>query len=185
MLFVFLFRCQYFCHCAHFHKFLLRAYSSENISQSCNLKNYSVFPYFLLEMRSLFMLAPIVFFVKMTSHCLNPNLVLNLCDHIVIHSIISLIAKFLSLKIPLHYFLYILSSSCLCFLWFQRYFNAVFCKILRSNSSSLRFSCNHNVPHYLILCLCHLFHMVQDFSIFLSSHYIFSTHYLLKQTVHS
>ena len=32
----------YYCHCDHFHQFLLWAYSHENTSQSCNLKHYMV-----------------------------------------------------------------------------------------------------------------------------------------------
>ena len=55
---------QYFCRCIHFQKFLLQAYSHENISQSCNLKHYIVFAYFLLQINSLFLSALIVLLLK-------------------------------------------------------------------------------------------------------------------------
>ena len=38
------------------------------------------------------------FLVKITSHCLNPNLVLNLCDAVVLQSMITLIANSLRIK---------------------------------------------------------------------------------------
>ena len=38
LFFVFLFRSQYFCHCFHFHHFLLRVYSHKNTSQFYDLK---------------------------------------------------------------------------------------------------------------------------------------------------
>ena len=64
LFFVFLFSSQYFCHCVHFHQFLLRAYSHENTSQFYNLKHYIVFAYLLLPMNSLFWLALIVLLLK-------------------------------------------------------------------------------------------------------------------------
>ena len=38
------------------------------------------------------------FLVKITSHCLNHNLVLNLCDAVVLQSMITLIANSLRIK---------------------------------------------------------------------------------------
>ena len=60
LLFLFWFGSQYFCRCVHLHQFLLRAYSHENISQSCNFKYYIVFACFLLQINSLFLSALIV-----------------------------------------------------------------------------------------------------------------------------
>ena len=58
----------------------------------------------------------------MTSFSLNPNLVLNLLADIVLKHIITLIANFASWKILLHYFLDLLCSLRLCFLWSEWYF---------------------------------------------------------------
>ena len=55
-------------------------------------------------------------FVKITSHCLNPNLVLNLYANVVLQSIITLIANSSSIKIPLHCFLGSATISYVCFL---------------------------------------------------------------------
>ena len=58
----------------------------------------------------------------MTSFSLNPNLVLNLLADIVLKHIITLIANFASWIILLHYFLDLLCSLRLCFLWSEWYF---------------------------------------------------------------
>ena len=58
----------------------------------------------------------------MTSFSLNPNLVLNLLADIVLKHIITLIANFASWRILLHYFLDLLCSLRLCFLWSEWYF---------------------------------------------------------------
>ena len=58
----------------------------------------------------------------MTSFSLNPNLVLNLLADIVLKHIITLIANFASWKILLHYFLDLLCSLRLCFLWSEWHF---------------------------------------------------------------
>ena len=60
LLFAFLFHSWYFCCYAHFHQFLLRVYSHENINQSYNLTHSNVFACFLLQVNSLFSLALIV-----------------------------------------------------------------------------------------------------------------------------
>ena len=70
-----------------------------------------------------------LFFVKMTLYCLNPN-------RVVLQSIITLIANASSIKILLHYFLDLLSSSGP-FLW--------------SNPSSICFSFNPNTPSLSII----------------------------------
>ena len=64
-------------HYDHFHLFPLQVYSHKNINQLCNLK-------YLLCLH-VFSLKWIIFastdcsFVKVTPHCLNPNLILSLC----------------------------------------------------------------------------------------------------------
>ena len=46
---IFLFHTQYFCRYSHFHQFLLKFYSYENIYQSYNLTLYIQFAYFLVQ----------------------------------------------------------------------------------------------------------------------------------------
>ena len=77
-LFVFLVHSQYFCCYVHFHQFLLQVYSQENINQSYKLTCCVVCTCFLLQMNLLFYFSDLSL-VKVTSYCLNPNLVLNLC----------------------------------------------------------------------------------------------------------
>ena len=59
---------------------------------------------------------------KMTSYCLNPNLVLNLCTAVVLQSMITFIIDSLFIKILLGCFFCSSTSSNLCFLWFEMYF---------------------------------------------------------------
>ena len=69
------------------------------------------------------------FLVKMTPHCLNPNLVLNLHAAVVLQSMITLVANSLSIKILLGCFFGSSTSSYLCFIWSERYFTVITCKI--------------------------------------------------------
>ena len=78
----------------------------------------------------------------MTSFSLNPNLVLNLLADIVLKHIITLIANFASWKILLHYFLDLLCSLRLCFLWSEWYFIA----------TSFKF--------YNLILLLYVFHLI-------------------------
>ena len=83
--------------------------------------------------------------VELTSYCLNPNLVLNLCAAIVLQSMIVLIAN-LSIKILLSYFFGSSTNLYICFLWSQKYFLVVISKFLWSNPSYICLSFNHNIP---------------------------------------
>ena len=83
--------------------------------------------------------------VELTSYCLNPNLVLNLCPAIVLQSMIVLTAN-LSIKILLSYFFGSSTNSYICFLWSQKYFLVVISKFLWSNPSYICLSFNHNIP---------------------------------------
>ena len=56
------------------------------------------------------------FLVKMTSYCSNPNLVQNLCVAVALHSIVTLVANFLLIKILLGSFFGLSTSSYLFFL---------------------------------------------------------------------
>ena len=197
MLFVVLFCSQYFCCCVHFHQFLLQAYEHENLSQCYNLKLYIVFAYFLVQTNIIFVSTDCSF-VKMTSHCLNSNLVLNLWAIVVLKFVIMLIANFSSLKILLTCFFVSSTSSYLCFLWFGLYFVVISSKFLWSNPFSISFSFNHNIPSSSTIVsipfLSHVFCLYQpflynvfhrSFRVFLfrfSFHYILLIHYLLKQT---
>ena len=86
-------------------------------------------------------------YVKMTSYCLNPNLILGLWVDVHLQSIITLTANFSSIKVPLHYVLgFFLSSLCLCFLWSEWCFVLIFHKLFWSNQSFICFSFNRNIP---------------------------------------
>ena len=97
----FLFHIQYFCCYVHFYQFLLQIYSHENINQSDNLAHYIVFDFFIFVSTDCSL-------VKMTSHCLNPNLVLGLRPAVVLQSMVTLFAILLCKKILLG-----------CFFWFN------------------------------------------------------------------
>ena len=66
---------------------------------------------------------PIIFvsanysFVKITSYCLNPNLVLNLYAAVALQYLITLVANSLCVKILLACFFGSSASSYLCYLW--------------------------------------------------------------------
>ena len=55
-----LFCSQYFCRCVYFHQFVSWTYSHEKISESCNLNYYIVFAYFILQAKTLLLLALIL-----------------------------------------------------------------------------------------------------------------------------
>ena len=97
----FYFHIQYFCCYVHFYQFLLQIYSHENINQSDNLAHYIVFDFFIFVSTDCSL-------VKMTSHCLNPNLVLGLRPAVVLQSMVTLFAILLCKKILLG-----------CFFWFN------------------------------------------------------------------
>ena len=134
-----------------------------------------MFTYFLLQMNSLFLL---------------PLIVLNLWAFVVLQSLITLIANFLSIKILLTCFFGSFTSSCLCFLLFELYFVVMSRKFLWSNPSSICFSFNHNIPSLSIIVsipfLSYFFLLIssnfiscipqkcQDFLFRFSSHYIFT-----------
>ena len=66
--------------------------------------------------------------VKMISHCLNPNIVLNLCTAVVLQSMITFIINSLFIKILLGCFFCSSTSSNQYFLWFEMYFIVVIWK---------------------------------------------------------
>ena len=95
--------------------------------------------------------------VKMTSYCLNPNLVLNSCVAVVLPSISTLVANSLSIKILLGCFYGLPTSEYLCFLWSERYFTVVACNFLRSIPSSICLFPSTAIFHYYLLLLLHQF----------------------------
>ena len=96
-------------------------------------------------------------FAKMTSYCWNPYLVLNLGPDVVLHSIIIMVANFLSIKIILHCFFGSSISSYLCLLRFER---VVARKFLWFKSFSLCFSFNHNIPSLSSIVSMPFFHII-------------------------
>ena len=98
------------------------------------------------------------FLVKMTPYCLNPNLVLNLHAAVVLQSMITLVANSLSIKILLGCFFGSSTSSYLCFIWSERYFTLITCKILWCNLSFTCFLFNQNIYQYLLLFQRYFFH---------------------------
>ena len=103
--FIFLFGSQYFCCCVHFHQFLLRAYSHENISKSYDLKHYCCVCMLSSSNQLITFVITDFSFVKMTSHCLNLISFLNLWADVALQSILTLVANFSSIKILLDCFL--------------------------------------------------------------------------------
>ena len=86
----------------------------------------------------------------MTSYCLNPNLALTLWAAVALESIITLIANF--------DFFCLSASSHLCFLWSEWYFIVISSRILWSNSSSVFFSFNHDIPSLSAILSYYFFH---------------------------
>ena len=68
-------------------------------------------------MNALISLALIFFLVEMTSHYLNPNLVRNLCDAVVLQSMIILTANSLRIKILLAFLFLVGLLVCICVLY--------------------------------------------------------------------
>ena len=67
--------------------------------------------------------------VKITLYCLNPILVLKLCAAVALHSIISLFANSLSIKILLDCLFGSSTISYVCFLWSEKYFFYMFLQL--------------------------------------------------------
>ena len=130
LLFVFSFHSQHFYHYDPSHQFLLHSYSHESINQSCNLKHYIVFVCFFLQINLLSFVSTDSSFVKMTSYCLNPNLILKVCANFVPQSIITLVINFLPQKSSVRLFLGLSTSSYLYFLWSKRYLTVICLKFL-------------------------------------------------------
>ena len=94
-----MFHRQYFCHYVHFLQFLLQVYSNENINKYYNLTSYVVFACFFPSKERFIFVSSDCFLVKLTSFCLNPNLVLHLCAAVVLQSIITLVISSFSITI--------------------------------------------------------------------------------------
>ena len=107
-------------------------------------------------------------FVKMTWNCLNLHLVLSLCADVVLQSIITLIANFLSIKIQLHCFFVLLSSSYLCFPWFEWYFIVISHKFFDSILLVYVFHLTRIFLNYILLFLYHFF---MRFSVYINHTY--------------
>ena len=97
-------------------------------------------------------------FVKMTSYCLIPNLVLNLWANVALQFIITLISNFFSLKILLSYFIGFSTSSYLCFLWAEWYLIVISCKFYDLILLLCVFHLTRIFYHYLLLFLYHFLH---------------------------
>ena len=137
-------------------------------------------------------------FVKMTSYCLIPNLVLNLWANVALQFIITLISNFFSLKILLTYFIGFSTSSYLCFLWPEWYLIVISCKFY--DLILLLCSFNQNIPSlstvvsipfltsiFLLVSTIFIERIPQKFQecfFLLLFHYILLTHLLLKQIFH-
>ena len=82
----------------------------------------------------------------MTSNCLKLNLVLDLCADVFPQFMITLIANYLSIKIPLSCYFCLSTSSHLWYLWSGRYFPVVIHKFLCFNRPSICLSFNYSIP---------------------------------------
>ena len=82
----FFFHSQYFWHLDHFHQFLLQVYSHKNINQFYNLKHYILFICFFPSNELFIFVFTDCSLVKMTSYCLNFNLVLNFCVAVILNT---------------------------------------------------------------------------------------------------